>query len=280
MTPITSYEPDLFSLEKAAKRFNQPEELFLRYGACESVVLIIPVPATAQLGVRNLSGHSGSVNAMRHPDFLKLNLSDISEIRKSTRALITSSPLGYQLLKDGSLRELTAHAGWESSEKSSTTAIDSNGFAIFEKSGIAMTEWTVSDRQTNAPIFFERSDIRIHPSGFQKVKDFYNDVIGIDVRKEYSKKLNDLSTAAHFFWGKADVDFSDRDTYPDPEEIHEWFITAGFSKSLAEAAVTIITPDGAKTRGPKLKTKPIQKITVMSSSKPGNSVPKFPGHWL
>ena len=273
MVPIISYEPELFSLAEAAKRFNQPEEFFLQQGASEFVELIIRVPATAQLGVRNLSGHSGSVGGMRHPDFLKLSLPDISEIRKSTRAAITGSPLGLQLLQDGDLRKLTAHDGWEFFEKFPRTGVDSNGVATFKDSGIAMTEWTIRNRQTNEPIFFERSDIRIYRSEFQKMKDFFNVVIDTDLSKKNSPKLNELYNAAQLFWGKVNVDLSDRDTYPDPDKIQEWFITAGFSKSLAEAAVTIITPDGAKTRGPKLKTKSIQKITVVSSSKPKNSSP-------
>ncbi len=273
MTPIASYEPHLFTLEDASKRFNQPRDFFLDQGVCDYIELIIRIPANALLGVRNLAGHIGSVGGMRHPDFLKLSLPDISEIRKSEQASITSSPLGYQLLLDGSFRELTAHDGWETFEKVPRTGIDSNGYSVFTNSGITMTEWTIKDRLTSEPIFFERSDIRIHRSQFQRMKDFFNVVIDTDLRKEHSSKLNELYNAANLFWGKVSVDFSDRDTYPDPDKIQEWFIDAGFSKNLAEAAVTIITPDGVKTRGPKLKTKPIQKITVVSSSKPENSSP-------
>ena len=105
------------------------------------------------------------------------------------------------------------------------------------------------------------------------MKDIFNVVIDTDLSKKHSPKINELYNASQIFWGKVNVDLSDRDTYPDPDKIQKWFIAAGFSKNLAIAAVTIITPDGAKTRGPKLKTKPIQKITVVSSSKPENSSP-------
>lgn len=271
MISIISYESALFTLEDAAKRFNQPEDFFLQQGLCELVELMVCVPESAQIGVTNSSGRTGSVRAMQHPDFLKLSLPDIAKIRKSTRASISRSRMGYQLSKEGFLSKLTAHEGWESYEKFPMTGIDANGLATYKRSGFSMKEWTIKDHETNKPIFFDRSDIRIHRSEFERMKDYFNVVIDTERSSIISKKLNELYNAAHIFWGKVDVDLSDRDTYPDPVEIQQWFITAGFSKSLAEAAVTIITPDGAKTRGPKLKTKPFQKITIMSSSKSGNS---------
>lgn len=271
MVPIISYEPEMFSLAEAAKRFNQPEEFFLQQGASEFVELIIRVPSSAQLGIRNLSGHTGSIGCMRHPDFLKLNLPDISEIRKSTRALITGSPLGIQLLENGNLRKLTAHDGWAKLESLPTFGNNSTGYSTNMNIGITMTEWTIKDRLTNEPLFFERSDIRIHRSEFQKMKDFFNVVIDTDLSKKNSPRLNELYNAAHHFWGKVNVDLCDRDTYPDPDKIQEWFMDAGFSKSLAIAAVTIITPDGANTLGRKSKNKPIQKFTVVSSNRPKTS---------
>lgn len=136
-----------------------------------------------------------------------------------------------------------------------------------------MTEWTIKDIKTNEPIRFERSEIQVHRSEFERMKARFNILIDTDISKKYSTKLNDLYRAAHVFWAKVDVDFFERDTYPDSKKILDWFMNEGFSKSLAEAAVTIITPDGATTRGPKLKTKSTHKITRVSSSKPGESSP-------
>jgi len=59
-----------------------------------------------------------------------------------------------------------------------------------------------------------------------------------------SAKLAVLERAAIKFWGNADV--KEPDTYPKTNAIIAWLVERGYSHTLAEKAVSIIRPEGAK----------------------------------
>ena len=268
MNPVTKFEPPFITLKELANRFNQSEEYFLMQGATESLELVVRVPETADVGVTNFAGHVGKVGCMRHPDYLKIGLSEISEIRKAQSALIARSPMGYQLLQNGSLRRLTAHQGWDMLEEIQAEKTVSHGTSVFKKSSISMNEWTIKDSRTDGPAAFHRVDILIQTAELRKLKKELTEFVDVDLRHCHSKRVEHLFNASNIFWGEKSVDYVNRESHPDSKKIYEWFIARGFSQSLATAAVTIITPDDAKTRGPKPKTGPIHKLTKMSNSQP------------
>lgn len=65
--------------------------------------------------------------------------------------------------------------------------------------------------------------------------------------KNISSYLSRMLEATNKFWG--DIPIEDRDSYPTVEKVTKWFESAGFSKTLAVAAATLIRPDGADSRG-------------------------------
>ena len=201
MNSLTSFEPAFITLNDLAKRFNQSEEYFLMQGAIESLNLLVLIPETAVVGVTNFSGHIGKVKSIRHPDFLKLGLPQISDIRKAESALLTRFPIGYQLLKDGSLSSITAHEGWDFFERDPAEKEVLNGTSIFKNSGISMNEWTIKDFLTNNAIQFHRGDILIPRSDFQKLERELTRFVNIDLHHWHSTKVEQLYSASNLFGG-------------------------------------------------------------------------------
>ena len=79
-------------------------------------------------------------------------------------------------------------------------------------------------------------------------KDLPADYQRQDILREYeSLKLEKLLIAAGKFWFQSWIVKGDNRTYPKPEEIINWLMTQGFSKSLAKHATTIIRPEYAGT---------------------------------
>ena len=258
---ITSIGPCLIKLEDLAKQFNQSEDHFLIQGLLNSLDLLVYVPASAEVGLTNFSGHIGKVGDMRRPDYLKLGHPEISEIVKTSSAHIGISLMGYQLLEDGSIRSSTAQAGWDFTEKMQVDKTQSNGISNYSNSLITMTHWTIKDSSTSEPIKIHRSDIVVQRSDVLKLKNKLTKYINIDLRHCHSEKLEYLYTASALYWGDESLDYSERENHPATEKIIEWFMAQGFTETLAKAAVTIITPAEAKTRGPKAKTGFTHKIT-------------------
>lgn len=242
-------EKDLFTLSEVARRFNRNEDFFLTMGCDGLINLMIKVPQGAILRLTNQSGHIGAVNLMKMPDFLKLERLASSDLKINNKINIFRSSLGYKFVEGGDLQEITPYQGWDYVEKLSQIEECEELTAKPVRWTHRMTDWTVCSSEENKFIFINRDEVRIHRLEIFRVEKLLYEAIDLDRKTYYSTKLNLMYEAAELFWGESDVIYTLKETHPSRREIEDWFIKVDFSRSAAQVAATIITPDGVTRMG-------------------------------
>jgi hypothetical protein len=206
---------------------------------------------------------------MQRPEFLRLDRLDCTGLHIFGKVQLSKSSLGYKIdLLNNKWIELEPMKALEPTPtmlKNRLSIADPIG-VLASGTGSSNLVWGIgaTNDKKNSSWEITLDDVFVSQQELDRVRQLVRKAAGTDQHGAIPQRLKDMIEAYHLFWAGTDRD--DPRTYPSKEKVVTWFMSKDFDKTPAEAAATLIAPEGIKNIGRPEKIRPSQR-TISANSK-------------
>lgn len=238
------------SLSLAAEKTRRTQEELLHFVREGRLHLFIHVNQRTEVWIWHPGKQEKSVVQLEdRPDFLQLSDPDAVDLAASGSVSVEFCPVAY---KDSDRVE-AAQGGIRldprTSEGSRADRAITTSFSSIDREHL---EWGVVERRRGElqTVSVSRDAVHVRRSELWNALDDGQESMAYVQKKVKATeqlfaatKLATLNEAARKFWTESRIDPDTPSTFPTNEEVAEWLVYKGYSRSLAQAGATIIRPN-------------------------------------